>query len=417
MMDRMTVGIAALVLAACGSDESTQGPSSDTTSDGAQTRPAFWFEECAEDRGLAFVHRSGHDERFLYPELMGGGAALFDMDGDGDLDAVLIQSGSLLATGNTAHQLFENNAGQFRDVSEGSGVQVPGYGMGVTTGDYDRDGDVDLYITNVGSNRLLANDGSGHFQDVTETAGVGDLGWGTSATFFDFDSDGHLDLFVANYLDWSLETEMDCNNPTGQADYCGPAGYESPARDTLYHNRGDGSFEDVTLEKGMAEMRGNGLGVVAGDFDSDGTLDLFVANDLTPDRLWLNIPNGEGFVDMAEVRGCARDRYGNNRAGMGVDAADVDGDDDLDLLVVHMARERDGFFRNAGRHFVEETSKVGIGTGNFGRTRFGVGFHDFDADGYLDLFYANGRVNLLMDPLTEGDPYAEPDTLMQGSPE
>ena len=410
--------LALATLAACGGGEPTPtsappAPPASAAAD-AEAASAPWFEECARERGLDFVHHSGHRERFLYPELMGGGAALFDKDGDGDLDLFLVQSGDLLDDGPTSHRLYENESGHFRDVSAASGVSVPGYGMGVATGDYDGDGDVDLYITNVGPNRLLRNDGRGHFEDVSEFAGVGDPGWGTSACFLDLDLDGDLDLFVANYIEWSVETEMECSNPTGQADYCGPAGYSAPARDTLYRNEGGGRFRDVTVELGLGEARGNGLGVVPGDFDGDGRLDLFVANDLSPDRLWMHVEGQAQLVDRAELRGCARDRYGNNRAGMGVDAADVDGDDDIDLLVVHMARERDGFFRNFGEHFVEETSRVGIGNGTFGRTRFGVGFQDFDADGLLDLFFANGRVNLLMLPLSAQDPYAEPETLMRG---
>ena len=176
----------------------------------ASAPAAPWFQEQAQARGLVFRHRSGHESEYLFPELMGGGAALFDMDGDGDLDAFLVQSGSLTrphAAGDH-HRLFENRgAGRFADVTAGSGVDVTGYGMGVATGDYDADGDVDLFVTNVGADVLLANEGGGHFRDVTAEAGVGDSNWGTSACFFDYDADGDLDLFVANYVRWSLDTE------------------------------------------------------------------------------------------------------------------------------------------------------------------------------------------------------------------
>ena len=386
---------------------------------GGDPAPHPWFVEDARARGIKFRHRSGHHSEFYFPELMGGGAALFDMDGDGDLDAFLVQSGSLAdpsAAAESRHGLYENRGdGTFVDRSSDSGVAVEGYGMGVAAGDYDGDGDVDLYVTNLGANVLLCNEGAGKFVDRTAEAGVGDEHWGTSACFFDMDGDGDLDLFVANYVRWRLEQEQDCFDPSGRPDYCGPTSYR-PAPDTLYRNEGDGTFTDVSAEAGMAPTFGSGLGVVPADLDSDGRLDLFVANDQDPDQLWLNQGGGR-FLDAAMRRGCAVDRNGHARAGMGVDAADIDDDDDLDLIVVHMARETDGLFRNTGRYFVEETTRVGIGMADFRSTRFGVGFIDFDADGWLDLFVANGRVNLLMGAIIEEDPYAEPNILMRGTPE
>jgi len=374
-----------------------------------------WFVDEARERGIDFVHRSGHDERYFFPELMGGGVALFDKDGDDDLDLFLVQSGSLTAPEGAAHRLYENDgSGRFVDVTSSAGITPGGYGMGAAVADYDADGDLDLYITCVGPNRLLRNDGAGNFTDVTEEAGVGDPAWGTSATFLDVDQDGHLDLFIANYVDWSIATEKDCFDPTGQADYCSPMAYGAPSTDTLYRGNGDGTFQDVSVAMGLDASPGNGLGVVAGDFDGDGLVDLFVANDQMPDCLWLH--GGEGrLVNRAERFGCARDPHGNARAGMGVDAADVEGDGDLDLLVVHMAREQDGFFRNRGGGFVEETRQSGIGMGTFRRTRFGVGFHDFNNDGWLDLYVANGRVNQMMPPIAEDDIYAEPNSLLAGT--
>jgi len=397
-----------LGLTACSGD-----PTSPETSGGG---PA-WFVDEGLERGIDFRHRSGHEDRFLFPELMGGGVALFDKEGDGDLDLFLVQSGSLERPETADHRLYENDgSGRFLDVTSASGVTPGGYGMGVAAADYDADGDVDLYITCVGPNRLLQNDGGGHFIDVTDGAGVGDGSWGTSAAFLDFDGDGHLDLFITNYVDWSLATEEDCFDPTGQSDYCSPLAYSAPSVDTLYRANGDGTFQDVTAAMGLGASPGNGLGVVAGDFDGDGLVDLFVANDQMPDSLWVHGEDGR-LVDRAERFGCARDPHGNPRAGMGVDAVDVEGDGDLDLLVVHMAREQDGFFRNRGGGFVEETRQSGIGMGTFRRTRFGVGFHDFDNDGWLDIYVANGRVNQMMPPISEDDIYAEPNSLLQGLPE
>jgi hypothetical protein len=405
----MRVAGGALALAAsCGGEP----PSAPVETGGT----AAWFVEDAAARGLVFEHRSGHGERFLFPELMGGGAALFDMDGDGDLDAFLVQSGSLFADAQVDHALFENRGdGTFVDVSAERGVRVGGYGMGVATGDYDGDGDVDLYVTCVGPNKLLRNTGSGHFEEVGAAAGVADAGWGTSACFFDYDGDTDLDLYVANYVDWSIETEIDCFDPTGKPDYCGPSAYDAPSRDALFRNDGDGRFTDVTEALGVAAARGNGLGVVPGDFDGDGRCDLFVANDQTADLLWVH---RDGLlVNVAETAGCARSTEGRMRAGMGVDAADVDGDDDLDLLVVHIAQEMDGFFQNQGGHFVERTARAGIGTSTYRMTRFGVGFVDFDNDGWMDVYVANGRVNLMLAALKPDDPYAEPNTLLRGTPE
>ncbi|MEM1453221.1 MAG: CRTAC1 family protein [Planctomycetota bacterium] len=408
--------MAGVLAASCGADSGGDADAEGDARGPAASGPA-WFHEEARARGIDFDHVSGHEERFLFPELMGGGVALFDMDGDGDLDAFLVQSGSLVKEARGEHRLYENDGtGRFADVTAASGIEPGGYGMGVAAGDFDVDGDVDLYVTCVGPNRLLANDGTGRFEDVTESAQVGDPGWGTSAAFLDHDGDGDLDLFVTNYIEWSVETEKDCFDPTGQPDYCGPIAYEAPARDTLYSNDGDGTFTDVSALMGLDAAYGNGLGVVPGDFDGDGLVDLFVANDQTPDNLWLRGEDGR-FCDRAERMGCARDPHGGVRAGMGVDAADVDGDDDLDLLVVHMAREQDGFFRNRGATFVEETRRVGIGMGTYRMTRFGVGFHDFDADGWLDLYVANGRVNLMMAPVSATDEYAEPNSLLRGLPD
>ena len=408
MKGRAAAGMLLGGLAACGGDPATTAGSEDV-------RP--WFREEALERGLVFHHRSGHGERHYFPELMGGGAALFDMDGDGDLDAFLVQSGSLVEEGPAGHKLFENDgAGHFRDVTEQSGVDVAGYGQGVAAADADGDGDVDLYVTNVGPNVLLRNEGGGRFTDVTADAGVGDPGWGTSAAFFDMDGDGDLDLYVANYVVWSLETELDCKDPTGQPDYCSPTSYQAPAPDVLFRNEGGGTFRDVTDEVGMVSGFGNGLGVVAADFTGDGRPDVFVANDQTPDQLWVQQDDGT-FQDQGETRGVARDPYGGVRAGMGVDFEDVDGDEDLDLIVVHLARETDGFFRNNGRHFVEETTRVGIGMADFMMTRFGVRFVDLDLDGWLDLYVASGRVNKLLEPVSEDDVFAEPNVLMRGMPD
>ena len=303
-----------------------------------------WFVEEAGARGLEFTHDSGHSGgRFLFPEIHTGGAALFDAEGDGDLDAYLIQAGSLTGARSEreGNRLFINRGdGTFEDKTEGSGADDRGFGMGVTTGDYDGDGRVDLYVTNLGPNVLLRNLGSGpngpRFEDVTAKAGVGAEGWGSSSVFVDYDRDGDLDLFTLNYINWTVAGEVDCFDATGKPDYCGPANYNSPAPDVLYRNRGDGTFEDVTASAGLSVSFGTGLGVASGDLDGDGRPDLFVANDNMLDQLWLNRGDGT-FSEEAVFRGCAADSSGNPKAGMGVSVADVDDDGDLDLIVCNLA--------------------------------------------------------------------------------
>ncbi len=376
-----------------------------------------WFEEQAAARGLVFTHRSGHRDRFLLPEIMGGGVALFDMDGDGDLDAYLVQSGNVRiptekASGN---RLFRNRGdGRFDDVTSGSGADAAGYGMGVAAGDYDNDGDTDLYVTNLGPNVLLQNDGSGRFRDVTAAAGVAGSGWSMSAAFLDYDADGWLDLFVTRYIDWSPSSELECYSLTGVPDYCAPRNYDAPTSDLLFHNRGDGTFSDVSARAGLQTAVGNGLGVVAADFDADGRIDVFVANDGTPNHLWMNQGDGR-FTDTALVAGVAIDLDGAPKAGMGVHAADVDADGDEDLLVVNLDTESDSFFRNDGRFFVDAAAAAGLRMASRRFTRFGMAMLDFDNDGYLDLYEANGRVGLQSERFSE-DSYAEPNLLMRGGP-
>lgn len=402
----------ALIVAGCGRSGSAE-PDTPTAPPGALP----WFEECAASRGLTFVHVSGHHNRYLMPEIMCGGAALFDMDNDGDLDAYLVQGGAVIpgdestAPGN---MLFANNGdGTFTNVTDGSGAGDAGYGMGVTVGDYDNDGDPDLYITNLGANVLLRNEGQGVFVDVTRNAGVGHSGWGASAAFLDYDGDGDLDLFVANYLNWSLSTEIECYNDAGGLDYCNPANYNAPAADVLYRNDGHGTFTDVTEAAGLLEAFGTGLGVICADFNLDGYIDIFVANDGMPDQLWINQGDGT-FRDEALLMGCAVDMTGAAKAGMGVAVADLDDDADPDLLVVNLRNETDSFFRNEGSYFLDRTAEVGLANTSRPFTRFGLGFFDFDNDGWLDLYQANGRVQQLTE-LYANDPFAEPNLLYRGT--
>lgn len=347
---------------------------------------------------------------------MGGGAALFDMDGDGDLDLYLVQSGSGLESGNKAssNRLYRNRGdGTFEDVTAGSRTDIGGYGMGVASGDYDNDGDADLFVTNAGPNVLLRNEGNGRFADETRGAGVAGRGWSTSAAFFDADADGDLDLFVLRYINWAPATELQCFSLVGAPDYCSPRNYDAPLSDILYRNNGNGTFTDVSQSAGLHAAFGNGLGVVVSDVNRDGRPDVFVANDAMPNQLWINLGQGR-FEDQALVRGTAVDEDGTVKSGMGVDAKDVDDDGDEDLLVVNLDGESDSFYRNDGKFFSDATAAVGLRSVSRPFTRFGTAWMDFDNDGRLDLYQANGRVGQQAERYGN-DPYAEPSLLYRGS--
>jgi hypothetical protein len=373
-----------------------------------------WFEDVGARAGITFVHSSGHDTKHYLPEIMGGGVALLDFDNDGLLDIYFVQSGRLdKPSAGGGNRLYRNRGdGRFEDVTDRSGADVRTYGMGVAAGDFDNDGYTDLYITSFGRNVLLKNDGHGQFADVTAKAGVASSGWSTSAAFLDYDADGYLDLFVAHYLNWTVAADVPCYSLTGVPDYCSPASYDLPAAATLYHNNGNGTFTDVSERAGLLAAVGNGLGVVAGDFDGDGRVDVFVANDRTPNHLWLNAGGGR-FREQALAMGCALDQDGTAKSGMGVDAVDADDDGDLDLLVVNLDGESDSFFRNEKKFFVDDTAAAGLRAASRPYTRFGTALLDFDNDGFLDLFEANGRVGQ-QSQLYSADPYAEPSLLFRG---
>jgi enediyne biosynthesis protein E4 len=380
----------------------------------ADTTAPAWFEEIAAAAGIDFVYHSGHQIRHYLPEIMGGGVALLDFDNDGWLDAYFVQGGNVLnPDAGSGNRLYRNRGdGSFADVTDSSGAGIRGYGMGAAAADFDNDGFTDLYVTNFGRNVLLKNDGHGSFTDVTAKAGVASSGWSTSATFVDYDGDGALDLFVAHYLNWRPSAEVECFSLTGVPDYCSPASYDLPSASTLFHNNRDGTFTDVSARSGLLAAVGNGLGVVAGDFDGDGRTDFAVANDRTPNHLWLNQREGR-FREVALSWGCAVDQDGIAKSGMGIDAVDADDDGDLELLIVNLDGESDSFFRNQGKFFVDDTVTAGLRTASRPFTRFGTALRDFDNDGYLDLYEANGRVGR-QSVAYSSDPYAEPSQLFRG---
>ena len=290
-----------ILLAAC--DRSEPAPEATTT---ANSSSPAWFTEEASQRGVTFQHASGHDGRPRFPEIIGSGVALLDLEGDGDLDIYLVQSGHLDAIGSdaNANALYRNDGqGVFSDITSAAGdAGDRGYGMGVAAGDVDRDGDVDLYVTNFGPDVLLRNNGDGSFTDITSESGLGHDGWGASAAFVDWDLDGHLDLAVTNYVDWMPSNDLSCPGPGGRPDYCAPNAFDSPAPDVLYRNNGDGTFTDVSRESGWRSAFGNGLGIVPLDYDEDGLVDLFVANDQRRNQLWQNrVPGPLGMSAMDPV--------------------------------------------------------------------------------------------------------------------
>jgi hypothetical protein len=379
------------------------------------SQPRAWFVDDAARSKLDFTYVSHLELRHWFPEICGGGVGLLDYDNDGWLDVYFVQGGDL-EPGQRAlpgNQLFRNRGdGTFQDVTQRAGVGDTHYGMGCACADYDGDGDVDIYVTNVGRNVLYQNQGDGTFRDVTDEAGVGDHGWSSSAVFVDYDRDGELDLYVAHYIRWSPQIEHTCITGDGRADYCDPLSYQAPEPDTLFHNLGGGRFEDVSDRAGVHAADGNGLGVACGDFDGNGWPDIFVANDMQPNQLWLNDGAGH-FEDGGLLHGCALARGGFPEAGMGLQAVDLEPDGDLDLLISHLRNQKNTLYLNDGRgNFDDMSGALGFALPSLPYTGFGLGFADFDHDTALEVFIANGRVSLESPAPDPKDPYAEPSLLM-----
>ena len=371
------------------------------------------FEDVTDTAGLDFTYDNGASGRYWFPEIMGGGAAILDYDGDGRLDLYLVQGGALGPDKGPADRqgdrLFRNLGGgdrpRFSDVTESAGIDARGYGMGVTVGDYDGDGDPDLYAMNYGDNQLWRNDGDGTFTDVTDKAGVNDPRWSVSGSFADYDGDGDLDLYVANYADFTFDNHRDCRSAgLGERDYCSPSAYDGVS-DTLFRNDGDGRFVDVSDRSGIASASEHGLGVISLDFDGDGRLDIYVANDGDPNHLWLN--RGDmTFEDDSLMAGSAVNSAGMTEAGMGVDAADVDGNGAPDLFLTHMRQETNTLYLNDGKGwFRDMTSRSGLGTPSYPMTGFGTRWLDIDNDGRLDLVAVNGAVVKEKDLAAAGDAF------------
>lgn len=375
-----------------------------------------WFRILTAESGFDFTHSIGEERRYWIPEIVAGGVALFDYDNDGDLDIYCVQSAGELAGNRTdtpGNRLFRNEGDlHFTDVTEQANVGDNSYGMGACCCDYDRDGDIDLFVSNVGADVLYRNRGDGTFENVTTSANLGDPGLAASAAFIDLDGDRFPELYVTHYVLWSPEKELKCGSGSGQ-DYCSPNNYRAPAPDLLYRNRTDGSFENISQQAGIRAAYGNGLGVIGADLDQDGKPDLYVANDGSPNQWWRNLGNLR-FAEMAVTSGCAVNLNGISEAGMGVQATDVDEDGDLDLFMTHIRNETNTWYRNDGGVFTDATILTGMAAVSRDSTGFGMGYQDFDHDGVLDLYVANGKV-LRVRNLTNGeDPYGEQDHLFRG---
>ena len=412
--------LAVALLTACGGPETAppSTPSADTaaSADGSSgpvaggseaPRSPLWTEIGLE-RGIDFVHRSGADGSLTFPEMMGGGIAVFDADEDGDPDLYFV-------SGETNKLYVQGDDGRFTGAGTASGLEDDGYGTGVAVGDVNNDGHEDVFVANIGADQLYLGRGDGRFEAATRKSGIEaeadpNQDWSTSAAFCDFSRDGWLDLYVVRYVVY--DSAVRCTDKTGRPEYCGPANYEDRT-DRLFMNQGDGTLRDVSAAAGIQTVTGAGLGVVCEDVDDDGWPDIYVANDGDPNQLWINQKDGT-FIDDALIMGSSVNASGLYEAGMGVVAADFDNDADFDLFITHLRDETNTFYRNLGSGigFEDHTAQVGLATESTPFTGFGTAPLDVDLDGDLDLVIANGRVTR-GEPLTDAlpgpwNPYGEP---------
>ncbi len=352
------------------------------------------FTDVTAPAGIDFTHRSGARGRKYLPETMGSGLVFVDFDGDDRPDLFFVNaSGWPEDDAEPGLQAMYRNRGDgtFEDVTGVAGLDVELYGIGAAAADYDNDGDMDLFINALGPDRLYRNRGDGTFEDVTAHAGVSDPGFGSSATWLDYDEDGWLDLFTCNYVQWSAATDIYCTLDGTEKSYCTPESYLG-ATNRLYRNRGDGTFEDVTGPAGLFDPTGKSLGVVALDYDDDGHTDLAVANDTQPNFLYRNRGDGT-FEEVGRSAGIAFSEAGKARGAMGIDAADYDGSGRQSIIIGNFSNEMVALYHNEGGGlFIDDAAAAGIGQPSLLTLAFGCFFFDFDLDGRLDIFVANGHV-------------------------
>jgi enediyne biosynthesis protein E4 len=378
------------------------------------TRPAVTFTDQTAAAGIRFRHENGAFGKKYLPETMGAGVAVLDFDGDGHPDLLFANSRAWPGRGGprATPTLYRNRGdGTFADVTQAAGLGFEMYGMGVAAADYDNDGRTDVYLTGLGGNRLLHNEG-GRFSDVTRAAGVAGGGFSTGAAFFDYDNDGRLDLLVTNYVQWSEDKDLFCTLDGRAKSYCTPESYTGDSA-TLYRNAGGGRFEDVTERARLRNASAKALGIALLDYDGDGWTDVFLANDTQPNNLYRNNRDGT-FSDAAMRAGVAFSEAGVARAGMGVDAADYDGSGRPSLVIGNFANEMVALYHNEGTGlFIDEAPTSTIGQSSLLSLTFGCFFFDYDLDGRLDIFAVNGHVADDIEAVQSRVKYAQPPHLFR----
>jgi hypothetical protein len=375
----------------------------------AQQPPGFTLVDVTASSGLAFTHVNGAFGKKYLPETLGSGAAFFDYDNDGRQDVLLVNGTSWPGQkpAGATSRLYRNVGGTFADVTKSSGLEVELYGMGAAAGDYDNDGWPDVLITAVGQNRLFRNTGKGGFVDVTAKSGFGNRpGFSTSALWFDYDRDGWLDLLVCNYVKWTPETDVFCSADGKSKAYCTPEAYRG-ATLWLFRNKGNGTFDDVTAKAGLFDATSKSLGVTLLDYDLDAWPDVFVANDTQPNKLYRNNGNGT-FTELGLKAGLAFSEEGRARAGMGVDAADVDNSGKPSVVVTNFSGEMLGLYRPVGGgQYSDVSPRSDIGRATRHTLGFGCFFFDADLDGRQDLLVVNGHIDDTINRVQARVTYAE----------
>jgi hypothetical protein len=370
------------------------------------------FTDVTTAAGIHFVHTAGKSGKKYLPETMGSGVAVLDVDGDGWPDLLFINGHPFGPHAKkTTCALYRNNHdGTFTDITAGSGLDVEMYGIGVAVADYDNDGRDDVYITALDGDHLFHNEGNGKFRDVTKTSGIHNANFGTSAAWLDYDRDGKPDLFVANYVQWTEKGDLWCSMDGSTKSYCTPESYKGTSS-KLYHNLGNGRFEDVTEKAGLGDATSKSLGVAVLDIDNDGWPDLFIANDTQPNKLYRNNRNGT-FSEVGVSAGVAFGEDGVARGAMGVDAADYDRSGRFDLLVGNFSNQMLGLYHNEGTGlFVDEAPRSTVGRSSLLSLTFGAFFFDYDLDGYPDIFAANGHIDEEIGRVQPKIQYREPPLL------
>ncbi len=382
-----------------------------------QTQPPLQYKDVTASSHIDFKHNPSITNEKYILETIGAGAAFLDYDNDGLLDIYLANGAHLpdlqKSDASYYNRLYRNNGnGTFTDTTMKAGVMGKGYSGGVAAGDYDNDGNEDLYVTTYHGNILYHNNGDGTFSDVTSKAGVADGQWSTSAAFLDYDNDGKLDLFVTHYVNFNFANNVVCKDWEGRPYYCHPDVYDGLAN-TLYHNNGDGTFTDVSKAAGVFNPQGKGLGVVAADYDDDGRIDIFVANDAVANFLYRNKGDGT-FEDVTLSSGTGYDRNGRPQSCMGTDFGDYDRDGKLDLIVTNLEFETHTLYRNKGDGSFEDlTQETGLASATFYYAGWGTKFLDFDNDGFLDLFIVNGGLLDNIELYKKGVTYAQKKLLLR----